>query len=218
MPQFLAVFHDQYGSAFVLSSRSDILFVLLFFVVNIDVVRIGRIYLLFFCILFASSQFFWRVCLLVLREVNRESRAFTDLTLQGNPSVVQFYKPLYQRQADAASFASVFYLIEPFKNLFLLLFRNADAGVGHLQYQFIPFFIELHRDALTNLRVLESVGQQIIDNQIQIVCIEQHLLVLQLGIKVIVYILLFRQALIIEEAAHYPLIRIGVWRSEFEDA
>ena len=52
----------------------------------------------------------------------------------------------------------VFYLIETFEHLTLLVDGDTDTGVAHLQYQAVVLLFQGNGDALSVIRIFKGIG------------------------------------------------------------
>ena len=111
-----------------------------------------------------------------------------------------------------------FYLIEAFEHFTLLIDRNAGTGVAHLQYQPVVFLFQGNGDTFSVVRIFESIGQKIVDNQFQIVRVEKFLFFFQIGVESVVYLFVACQLVIIQEVLAYQAIGIAFLYFQLENS
>ena len=121
---------------------------------------------------------------------------------------MQLYQTLYQWKTDTASHVLAFNLIEAFEYLPLFVDRNTDTGITDLQYQIVIFLFQGNSDTLSAFRIFESIWKQVVDYQFQIIGIEQHFFVFQLGMESIGYLFMTCQLIIEQEIIMYQLVGI----------
>ena len=217
MANLLIVFHNKDGSAFLVARLYG--FILHFLRIDeIHFFGVGGVHLLFFLGSVGACQLGGLINGQVLRQIDGECTSLALFALQFDASVVQIDQTLYQRQSDAASYMLAFYLIEAFEHFTLLIDRNAGTGVAHLQYQPVVFLFQGNGDTLSVVRIFESIGQKIVDNQFQIVRVEKFLFFFQIGVESVVYLFVACQLVIIQEVLAYQAIGITFLYFQLENS
>ena len=105
---------------------------------------------------------------MMFRKFHNDLGSLSRLTVQPQPAVQSFYPVLYNGKAKtgSADFPGVAFVhpIKAFKNAFLILLRNTDPCIPHIDTDCISFVLQPYKDLTTPVVIFNSIIADIIEN------------------------------------------------------
>lgn len=154
----------------------------------------------------------------VLGKVDGEGAAFSFVAIELDVAVMEFDEALNEGEADAAAYVFAFDLVEAFEYFGLFVDGDADAGIGDTEHEVLVFLSEGDGDALVGAGVFEGVGQEVVDDEFEVVGVEQDVFFLQVGVEGVVDLFVAGEFIVVEEVFAHELVGVGFLYFELEDS